>query len=476
VKARDQFKFKNNDIVTLRLREFKPEEGEAVSYVHVENHKKIQDVLGQKVSVLDDAVIDYVLQNGRAPQINATSSFSRQFQEAMGERFGELKRQGLFIEEGEKVQLPEDYLTRLDAIQHGRFSNFVAWRPHVKASQKDLIVVGTVVASNERVMLVHDVRGEFYQVQNRDLGIENPLKVGREVYLRRHQIPKLEFTNTDKRLVSALVFEDYSPKKHRAALLAKLGQARFFLKNKEAVDSFVLAHQRRADTWVKWGFVAQEAGVYQVAPAMQNRLHKESLSLERAMQAHLTDLKEKYEKAVKECPCLFTVLTEKSVKQDIKRYVLLDRLLKEVEVPPAEKSSQIAKFLRARAVLWQSRGIALDGNFEKAARRWYADSQTLAQVAERIDKPLIVPMHSEPRPYSGKVVAMGSLNQSDVPHLMLETKTSVVALAMKPSLLRRYALKQEVNIKYKYQTILQEKSKKHKKSQEITINKGLSHG
>ncbi len=467
VKARDQFKFKNKDIITLNKRSFKTEENEMVSFVQVNNHQSMDNILQQKISIVDDEVIRYAKLHQSPPNIHPMmSSFTQEFSKAMVLRFAEFEQQGLFLRLGDKIELPPDYLSRLDDIQHRRFGDFNVWQPHLDYKQKKLTLAGTVVASNERVLLMLDLRGKYYRVTNRSLGIDSPLKVGSEVYLRVHEIPKLEFTNTDKGLFKYFSDHAYSPKRHTQELMGQLSRDNFFLKDKKSVDSFVLAHQRRSDTWLKWGFVVLEAGVYKLSPQMAEKLKNERVSLEDAMKTHIEELKKKYEKAVEQKPCLFNVLTEKSINTDPKKMVLLDRILKEIGLAQKDDPTKIAVYLQARHDLWKSRGVEFkeeNKDFEKDARLWFTESQTLEQVADRIQKPLTVIQEKSLQAYQGKVVSMGTLDKLDIPHLSIETEKSLLALPMSEKKLLQYKLNQEISLQYCYQIPKQKHNLLHKR-------------
>jgi type IV secretory pathway VirD2 relaxase len=193
VKARDNFELKNGEIITLSGETFNSNDGKSISYLRVENHHALSDMIRQPVSRLDDDVIQFVKTNHAAPVESAnSSSFTDEYTQAMTSRFVELESLGVFVWAGQSVDLASDYLIRLDNIQHSRFGNFRQWTPVLDPTQADVPVVGTVVASNERKILVSDIRGQYHQFDMSDLALSKPPRVGNEVYLRSNRSPNSE--------------------------------------------------------------------------------------------------------------------------------------------------------------------------------------------------------------------------------------------------------------------------------------------
>jgi hypothetical protein len=141
-----------------------------------------------------------------------------------------------------------------------------------------------------------------------------------------------------------------------------------------------------------------------------------------------------------------------------------------VGLPPDEEPSKISQYLRHRARLWQSRGIPIDGHFEKNARCWYREFKRLDQVADRIRKPLHLIHDKAERHYQGKIRAMGTLDKSNTPHLMLETDSALLAIPMKQDQLQRYTLNQVITLQYRYQPI-QVKTQQRQYQVSLTLNK-----
>lgn len=433
VKARDNAAFKNGDVVELSLQQFTNDQQETISYVAVENHQTVEKILASPTSRLDTDTLNYVAQHQQRPAVFADASdFAKTYRAAMADRFDVLARAGVFIPSSAGHVPVLDAEQKLDDIQHRRICpQFATWRPELDKAKPDKSLVGEIVASNARKLLIKDIRGSYHQISTPDLGQITP-PAGSLVYLRSNRPPGLDFSNTDKRIAD---WGGYDAVSHKATLLKQLKSKKdFFLANEKEVDAFVLAHQRRADTWVKWEILENNNGLYQPKQAGKN--------LEMAMQQKLDDMKQQ----VANKPALYTKLTKDKLKLDQERFTLTDKLLSEVGIPPKTENNWVAKTLRIQAGHWQARGIVIDRDFEKNARQWCRTSATLEQVEKHQGrKPRIIDIQ-QPARYEGKVIAMGVKDRKGRAHLVLEHKGELLAFAASKQQLKQLQPGQAVTV------------------------------
>jgi type IV secretory pathway VirD2 relaxase len=422
VKARDAGQLKNDDVIALTAKTFTDKTDKTITYVALDNHQSVDTILTSSVSRLDTDVMQYVQEHGRRPTVEAgLSPFATQYREAMAQRFDEFLKEGVFVVRENQWELATDAWANMDDIQHRRIApQFEKWEPIGDKTFSDKPLLGTVVASNERVFLLRDVRGTYHQIATPALGLALPRRVGSEVYVRSNRPPGLEFSNTDKRLAKFIDAQGhYDPEKHKAQLLRQQkAKPDFFLQTKDDVDSFVLAHCRRADTWVKWEILASKEGLYE---AVNTRV-----ALDTAMQTKLEAMKAEVAKQ----PALCTTLKAEKLIIDEKRtrWSQLDHFLKEVGLPQEDEPSVVAQRCREQAALWQSRGIGVDKDFEKVGREWLNKSSTLDKVQQRFPKVKLTTI--EPviaTRYEGKIVALGCLDEKGQAHVVIERQGGLSA-------------------------------------------------
>lgn len=463
VKARESGQCKNDDVIALTAKTFTDKAGKAIPYIALENHQSLNTLMASPVSRLDTDVVQFVAEHGRRPTAEAgLSPFATQYREAMMQRFDALSKEGLFVSTENQWTLAPDYLSRVDNMQHRRIApHFEQWEPIAEKTVPDKPLLGTVVASNERVFLLRDVRGTYHHIATPALGLAFPRRVGSEVYIRSNRPPGLEFTKTDKRLAEFINGQGYyDPEQHKAQLLQQQkGKSKFFLKTEKDVESFVLAHCRRADTWVKWDIVTSKEGVYHAANA--------STALEVAMQTKLDEMKAQVAKQ----PALCTTLKAEKLVIDEKhcRWTQLDRFLSEIGLPHENEQSVVAQRCREQAALWQSRGINVDKDFEKTAREWLNKSSTLDKVQQRFPQAKLTTV--EPviaTRYEGKIVALGSLNEKGQPHVVVERQGGLSAFSVDARQLAKMQLGQSIEI-----AVVGKKNKSLSKQWQLSVARDL---
>lgn len=468
VKLRDQFKMKNGDIISLRQRIFhSEEEKKSIAYLHLDPHG--QDVSNLKISVLDEVLMNHIKIKNCFPDFELLEkTFGESFKLQMQTRVHELVINQIIDKQENEWHLNVNHLNLLDDLHHRSHGEFITMIDFIAQSKKEIL--GKVIESNERVMLIKNSHGQNIQIQNTYLGIENGLKKGSELYLRPNTPPNFDLTKTDERLSMYVLGNGYCPVDHRNALFNEFKcRADFFLKSEEAIDDFVLAHQRRADTWVKWGFFIQENGIYKMNPEfpMSEKVERVLVlngnPLLAVMENHLQCLKAKHDIFAKKHPYLFTLLKSKTIKVDKHKFVLLDRMLCSISFSENQSDFEISKKLQERKLLWQSRGIEIGESFEKKARRWLGDSLTLQKVQKKQNKPLFVVRDTSLKTYSGKVVALGSCDDQHHTYLVLKTEKELLAFMMRPQALMQYQLDQEIELKYRYRNFIDHKIQKQKR-------------
>lgn len=362
VKLRDQLKMKNGDVISLKQRIFhSEEEKKSIAYLHLDNHG--QDLSNLNISVLDEVLMNHIKIKNSLPDFAwIEKTFGEDVKLKIQNRFHELVANQIIVEKENEWHFNVNHLNLLDDLHHRRHGEYQVWQPHLDETQKP--IVGKVIESNDRVMLVQDSCGQYFQVNNRHLGIDHGLKLGAEVYLRKR----------------------------------------------------IERHQ--------------------------NKLNSTHLEIK---------------------PCMFTVLNPAKIKMNKSEFVLLDRILFRVNIEFAQCDFSIIKKLKERRALWQSRGIEIGKDFEKQARNWLEDSQTLLQVQTKNELPLYVIRDTGLKTYSGTVVAMGSYDQKHHTYLVLKTEKELLALMMRPEVLRQYQLDQEIELNYRYRNFIDHQIQKQKR-------------
>jgi uncharacterized protein (DUF4415 family) len=114
VKARDQFEFKNGNVVTLEMKKFVNEQSIPIEYIRVHNHITLDHLKQMPSSRLDNDVIEFVRANGIAPKTHfPTHSFAQEYASAMIKRFDELVREKIITQEQNHFRLTDDWKKQL---------------------------------------------------------------------------------------------------------------------------------------------------------------------------------------------------------------------------------------------------------------------------------------------------------------------------------------------------------------------------
>jgi type IV secretory pathway VirD2 relaxase len=118
VKARDNFEFGNNDIITLEKKKFVNRQRETIEYVKIQNHFSLGKLQRVPHSRLDRDVIEFVKTHGMRPNhYFPEKSFAHEYANAMTIRFHELEREKIFIKENEQYRLTSDWERKLERTQ-----------------------------------------------------------------------------------------------------------------------------------------------------------------------------------------------------------------------------------------------------------------------------------------------------------------------------------------------------------------------
>jgi type IV secretory pathway VirD2 relaxase len=421
VKARDSYRLKDNELITLQVATFTPKVDkdseqlpQPVNYIAVVNHHDLNQLIHAPVSRLDDDVIAFVAEQGRKPTSFAgESALAKEYTQAMINRFAELDRAGLFERQASRIVVKEGWQKHLDDIQHHRVvQEFTHWQ--LGNANKSIQLVGEVIVSDSRKLLIRDIQDQYYQVRMTDLGITKPPAEKSFVYIRTQQPPGLALSKTDLRLAEMGV---YHPEQHRDALLQQQKKnPAFFLKDNEAIDSFVLAHQRRVETWVKWGlYEAKGERYYPVLVADQG-----NKALIDRMEEKLAEQRLSASRKPAQC----TVLTEQRLKAEPLRFTLIDKLLAEKGLPPEKEISHVATRLREQAEFWRSRGVTVNTDFEKSAWDWLAHHSTLEKLEKRLKTTIARPLPEQRHYYSGQVIALGVQDEQGQTHVVIKSSNN----------------------------------------------------
>jgi type IV secretory pathway VirD2 relaxase len=117
IKARDNFEFKNENVITLEKKKFLNEQGKTIEYIKLENHLTLENLLQKPVSRLDKDVLDFVKENGIIPTQNFPKlSFSHEYAKAIEKRFHELEKARVITHEQGKYHLDHNWERRLSHI------------------------------------------------------------------------------------------------------------------------------------------------------------------------------------------------------------------------------------------------------------------------------------------------------------------------------------------------------------------------
>jgi type IV secretory pathway VirD2 relaxase len=117
IKARDSFKFYNENIITLEKKKFVTEHCQMIEYHSVTNHFKLADMEKEPKSRLDLDVIDFVKINGCKPKVNfPDQTFAHEYANTMIKRFHELEKENIFINNNDQYQLANDWQRTLAGI------------------------------------------------------------------------------------------------------------------------------------------------------------------------------------------------------------------------------------------------------------------------------------------------------------------------------------------------------------------------
>lgn len=121
VKARDNFEFSNNDIITLEKMRFVNVHGKAIEYIKIQNHHSLDDLQRAPHSRLDRDVIEFVKANSIPPHHNfPEQSFGHEYAGYMMKRFHELEKVKIFTKENEHYRLAPDWEKKIERIARQR--------------------------------------------------------------------------------------------------------------------------------------------------------------------------------------------------------------------------------------------------------------------------------------------------------------------------------------------------------------------
>jgi type IV secretory pathway VirD2 relaxase len=124
IKARDNFNFYNENIITFEKKKFTNEHGKIIEYHRVTNHFTLSDMENEPRSRLDRDVIEFVKANGHKPISNfPEKSFSHEYTRAMTKRFHELEKENTFKKDNELYKLAPNWEKKLELIVKQRQQN-----------------------------------------------------------------------------------------------------------------------------------------------------------------------------------------------------------------------------------------------------------------------------------------------------------------------------------------------------------------
>ncbi len=117
VKARDQFEFKNEDVITLEMRKFVSADNKPHEHIYLHNHHSMAHLASLPTSRLDRDVIEFVKTHGIEPQPHfPTQSFAQEYADAMTKRFHELVKEKVIVQEQTHHRLAPDWHKQLSRV------------------------------------------------------------------------------------------------------------------------------------------------------------------------------------------------------------------------------------------------------------------------------------------------------------------------------------------------------------------------
>jgi type IV secretory pathway VirD2 relaxase len=132
VKARDTFKFSNNDVITLEKKKFTNEHRETIEYLTVQNHRNIEELSRTPKSRLDLDVIDFVKKHNLSPQNNFPErSFAYEYTNAMIKRFQGLEKEKIILFEKERYRLAPNWQMKLSRLINQRVMELNSQRSNI---------------------------------------------------------------------------------------------------------------------------------------------------------------------------------------------------------------------------------------------------------------------------------------------------------------------------------------------------------
>jgi type IV secretory pathway VirD2 relaxase len=121
IKARDNFEFKNDDVITIEKNSFVNEHRKKVEYTKIYNHESLDKLQNTPDSRLNRDVIEFVKTYSiPPPQQHPKESFAHEYGGLMLKRFHELEKAAIFIKEKEIYYLADDWENKLSLLEKQR--------------------------------------------------------------------------------------------------------------------------------------------------------------------------------------------------------------------------------------------------------------------------------------------------------------------------------------------------------------------
>ncbi len=293
--------------------------------------------------------------------------FANDWAQAVQERVAELRAKNFTPHD-------RDWKTRLEAIRFTETdSKAWEWNPRDyiesegenaapdsisehegKLNNENRLIVGEIQCVGEERILVKDIRDSTGRiVKLSDAGLSWAPSVGTTVSIQAKRTPHTEIRPSDDRI---------------AELITSSGSIREEnLKDNE--KKYILA---RANTWTRWEILQQNNdGSYQLLRNLAAPSKQALLSL---MEEKVSQIRLKVSEDVKRQPAWLKFLDEQELSSTASGFTSIDKLLKELgRLPSDGPVTWLTKALKRRQALWESRGIALDDNFEKNTRTWISE-------------------------------------------------------------------------------------------------------
>ncbi len=430
----------DGNIAIIEVKAFEPkgENTDTVKYVNVKDfgpHKQIPDKL------IDEHLFDS-LKKGYDPYFNLkeTKGFAGKFIEALNKRVEFFKNHEVVLEVDGTKRLHTMWQQNLDNLSTSELTKdklVKDWNQELRLQEST--IVGKILYSSASQLLLEDIRGAIYRVDKIELKAKH-FEVGNELCIESNINIGQSVSRTDKNLISNIIRHGYfSAERYKEDLYIERSNAierigKFFLKSEEDIDQFVLAHSRRADTWVRLElFNKNELKQYCISDQTEK-------SIEERMKEKLELLGELKTKEINYFKIDEDFIAKESNSQE---FTKLDKILISIKddypiTQDALTSSISADILSKRKEPWDLRGIDINQkNGELDAKNWLNKCSTLQLIEKSYNKPIVIldnTPSAEHTSYIGTILSIATEDKAQNKYLILDVGRELIGIMINQDL------------------------------------------